>query len=144
MSATSKKTHAPNITVLKPLDVDMEKMGEMFADPVGSALCGEGHWTYECLPGKGNPSIPLETILDETLLTEVYFYQEGANDGDDWVFLAKHISGNYVYFSASCDYSGFSCQGGGEIIIDKSISELWQLGIPACIKRAIIEGIDNK
>jgi hypothetical protein len=41
-----------------------------------------------------------------------YFIQIGENDGKSWNILTK-INNNYIYFTASCDYTGFDCRGGG-------------------------------
>ena len=126
------------------INVSAAEMHEKFGYPISAALCGEGEWRFGTVIGKSKPSIALRTILDLSRLTEVYFLQEGENDEEQWIFLAKHKSGNYVYFSASCDYTGFDCQGGGEIIIDTNIKDLWQLGITTSHREIIVESLGLK
>ena len=42
---------------------------------------------------------------------EIYYLQEGQSDGDPWYIYAK-VGEYYIHFEASCDYTGFHCQGG--------------------------------
>lgn len=137
----SKKINVPPFKVIKPSDVCMS---EMFDYPISACLDDSSCWSFEGLPGKSKPSIAIRTILDLARITEIYFYQEGENDERAWIFLAKHKSGYYVYFCASCDYTGFDCQGGGEIIIDKSLSDLWRLGVPTSMRETIVESLGFK
>lgn len=58
---------------------------------------------------------------------KIYYYQEGENDDNSWIIIGK--SDNYFYFNASCDYTGFHCQGGGEFCYDKDWSVLWNMYI---------------
>jgi hypothetical protein len=44
-------------------------------------------------------------------ITDVYWIHEGENDGDAWECLCKLENGLYAYYRASCDYTGFDCQG---------------------------------
>ena len=39
---------------------------------------------------------------------------EGENDGADWQLVVELKSGKFAWLSASCDYSGWDCQAGGE------------------------------
>jgi len=48
-------------------------------------------------------------------VVQVYYVVPGENDGANWTFLIKHKNGNFVFFDAGCDYTGFDCQGGGGI-----------------------------
>lgn len=47
------------------------------------------------------------------LITEVYACDDGANDGPNWIAVAKMVDGQYVYITAGCDYTGWDCIAGG-------------------------------
>lgn len=40
-----------------------------------------------------------------------YWIFGGAHDDESWRFLARLKNGIYVFYTASCDYTGFDCQG---------------------------------
>ena len=50
--------------------------------------------------------------------------QKGINDEKPWLLLCRLTNGKYAYFSASCDYTGFSCQGGMSLYIADTIEVL--------------------
>lgn len=50
--------------------------------------------------------------------------QKGINDEKPWLLLCRLTNGKYAYFSASCDYTGFSCQGGMSLYISDTIEVL--------------------
>ncbi len=52
-------------------------------------------------------------------ITEVYWIQNGKNDGDEWECLCKLENGLYAYYRASCDYTGFDCQGGMDLQVTR-------------------------
>ena len=58
-------------------------------------------------------------------IAEVYWIQEGYNDGDDWKCLCKLTNAYYVYYTASCDYTGFDCQGDMRLQITKNPVKLF-------------------
>jgi hypothetical protein len=43
-------------------------------------------------------------------IESVISYDEGQNDGDNWIFIIKTYDGRYVFMSAGADYTGFGCQ----------------------------------
>lgn len=68
-------------------------------------------------------------------ITEYYWIHEGENDEEPWMCLCKLSNeqgsegDRYVFYSASCDYTGFDCQGGMEMVISKDINKLFNSGM---------------
>ncbi len=62
-------------------------------------------------------------------ITQYYLIHEGENDEDDWMCLCKLTNGYYVFYTASCDYTGFDCQGGMEMIISRDLKRLFYEGL---------------
>jgi len=44
-------------------------------------------------------------------IREHLWIEEGENDGRPWKALGRLENGNYFFYTASCDYTGFDCQG---------------------------------
>ena len=55
---------------------------------------------------------------------KIYYYQEGENEFQEWIIIFKS-NDKYVYFKASCDYTGFDCQGGGDISFSTNKNKFW-------------------
>jgi len=83
--------------------------------PFASCQCGDGSWSSIAV-GK-TEKLSLDDLFSvETLRSsKVFFHQYGCNDEDAWIFIIKRPDNIYVYFTASCDYTGFDCRGGGDI-----------------------------
>ncbi len=62
-------------------------------------------------------------------IIEFYWIHEGENDEDAWECLCKLDNGNYAFYTASCDYTGFDCQGGMRLIISKNAERLFYDGL---------------
>jgi len=75
------------------------------------------------------PSIDPKQLLNMANWNKVYYYQEGENDSDEWVIVCKTKDDIYIYFRASCDYTGFDCQGGGMVSFSKNKNNFWNLGL---------------
>lgn len=69
----------------------------------------------------GGPNINA-VIGDESVITEpftredvaeIIAYDEGINDGPDWIIFGKLNDGRYFFLEAGCDYTGWDCQAGG-------------------------------
>lgn len=66
-------------------------------------------------------------------ITEYYWIHEGKNDEEAWqlfckIKLPEIVNGcneAYAYYSASCDYTGFDCQGGMDLIVSLSAKNLF-------------------
>jgi hypothetical protein len=62
-------------------------------------------------------------------IIEYYWIHEGENDEEPWICLCKLDNGVYAFYSASCDYTGFDCQGGMELVISKNLDKLFNEGM---------------
>ena len=57
-------------------------------------------------------------------IVEYYWVHEGMNDEEPWYCLAKLDNGAFIFYTASCDYTGFDCQGGMGLTIASSLEKL--------------------
>lgn len=55
-------------------------------------------------------------------IQEHFWIRAGENDGDDWISCGKLTNGSYFLYCGGCDYTGFDCQGGMKLWVNKS----WQ------------------
>lgn len=118
MKANNKYVPVNN---LKPFNAEID--WENFLYPINSCLKNVGKWTIKA---HGTVrKIMKKDLLDVSKLAKVYFAQEGENDEESWIFIAHHSDGIYVYFTASCDYTGFDCQGGGEVYYSTNLETFW-------------------
>lgn len=62
-------------------------------------------------------------------IVEFYWLHEGHHDEDAWECLCKLDNGNYAYYTAWCDYTGFDCQGGMKLIVSKDLKRLFYEGL---------------
>ena len=62
-------------------------------------------------------------------IVEFYWLHEGHNDEDAWECLCKLDNGNFAYYTAWCDYTGFDCQGGMKMIVSKDLNRLFYEGL---------------
>lgn len=53
-------------------------------------------------------------------------YTLGEHDGASWILIDQLQSGLYFHFEASCDFTGFDCQGGGNIHLESSLEKLYK------------------
>ena len=71
------------------------------------------------------PSIEPLKLLNIDTWDKIYFYQEGEQDQKDWIIACKNKDGIYIYFRASSDYTGFDCQGLGDISYSANKQTFW-------------------
>ena len=57
-------------------------------------------------------------------IKEYFWVQEGENDGDEWLALGELENGAYFYFTGSCDYTGFDCQGDMRLWVSNSYKNI--------------------
>jgi hypothetical protein len=62
-------------------------------------------------------------------ITKFYWIHEGTNDDEAWMCMCKLSNECYVFYTASCDYTGFDCQGGMNMIISKNLYSLFYEGM---------------
>lgn len=53
-------------------------------------------------------------------IAEYLWTEEGRNDFDEWLCFARLTNGNYVLYTASCDYTGFDCSGDMRLIVSRT------------------------
>lgn len=122
---------------------------ENFEYPIQSCLEGVGNWRVEEVlePTKTLTRcaiIPeLTELLNYDLFEKVIFAQEGENDGDSWIIVALHQNGYYILFDASCDYTGFDCQGGGLVLYTKSASDMYEFGFDQWMRDLVPEFLEH-
>ena len=68
--------------------------------------------------------IPPHKLLNIDSWDKIYYYQEGENEFQEWIIIFKN-NNKYVYFKASCDYTGFDCQGGGDVSFSNNKTKFW-------------------
>lgn len=78
-------------------------------------------------------SIPGETPLSPgtfpSNITEYYWIHEGINDEEEWYCLCRLNNGFYIFYTASCDYTGFDCQGNMRMYISANAIRLFYHGL---------------
>ncbi len=62
-------------------------------------------------------------------LQEIFYFQTGQCDGDNWYVLGQFSNGVYFYINAWCDYTGFDCQSGIRVHCSKDLNLLKKMGI---------------
>jgi hypothetical protein len=55
-------------------------------------------------------------------IREHFWIREGEKEGDSWISCGELENGAYFFYTASCDYTGFDCQGGMNLWVSSS----WQ------------------
>ena len=101
-----------------------------FSYPFASYRNKYGVWTMNAVGHTEKLSFDDLFNLDILRSSEVYFHQVGEYDEEAWVFIIKRPDNIYVYFTASCDYTGFDCRGGGDIFY---IKDDWPLFWNKCL-----------
>jgi hypothetical protein len=76
-------------------------------------------------------------------IAETYWIHEGSNDDEAWKCLCKLTNGFYAYYEASCDYTGFDCQGGMELHLTKDNKKLYEYLVTTHIIDAILKEKNN-
>jgi hypothetical protein len=62
-------------------------------------------------------------------ITEFYWIHEGARDEEAWTCLCRLDTGEYVFYLAHCDYTGFDCQGEMVMFIARTRELLFYQGL---------------
>lgn len=63
------------------------------------------------------------------VISKVFAYDEGYNDGDRWEMVGVFKNGIYFYFEAYCDNTGFDCRGEAWVTVAKTYTALYDRGI---------------
>ncbi len=108
-----------------------------FEYPLRAYFAEEGEWNYGGLINKQVDPVDAKELLDVTKFDKVFYFREGNNDDISWIFLIQHNNGYYVFFQAMCDYTGFDCQGCGEILYDKDPKDMWEMALTDALRMLI-------
>lgn len=128
---------------LEPVDFDAIDWSE-FDYPIHAFHLSYGAWTMQPVPGEPEPDAATrDQLLDYEQFDVAYFARVGENDGEHWTFLVRHTNGYYVYFDASCDYTGFDCQGGGSIVYSRDSQQMWALGLTQEMRLELLVGSES-
>lgn len=72
-------------------------------------------------------------------IKEHFWIRPGENDGDSWYSCGQLTNGNYFFYSASCDYTGFDCQGGMNLWVSSSWETLVHHGMGSTLYRLYLQ-----
>ena len=62
-------------------------------------------------------------------IQEHFWIRLGENDGDSWMSVGVLTNGNYFFYTGSCDYTGFDCQGGMCLWVSSSWKNIIEHGM---------------
>lgn len=62
-------------------------------------------------------------------IIEYIWIHEGENNEESWETLCRLDDGNFAYYIANCDYTGFDCQGNMSLYISHDLHILYDLGM---------------
>jgi len=65
-------------------------------------------------------------------MDRIYDFNEGSNDDAPWTIVGRMEVNDttvFIYWHASCDYSGFDCRGGMKFYIARDLQTLVDLGM---------------
>lgn len=57
-------------------------------------------------------------------IVEYLWVREGENDEEEWKAYGVLSNGNYFFYKASCDYTGFDCQGWMHLWVSSSTNHI--------------------
>lgn len=98
-----------------------------FTYPIDAYHHVDGDWDFGPTLNEASAGVDaVKTMLDPLHFQKVYHvdYKEG-----EWTFLVYNTNGYYVYFNASCDTTGFDCQGGGTVCYAQSWKNMYAFGL---------------
>ncbi|WP_257293731.1 hypothetical protein [Endozoicomonas sp. YOMI1] len=107
---TSTSSH-PKSSSKQPMEIANEEWKGDYA--YSSYLSEIGEWETRGCPQPGMHEYQTE-CRD---IARVFSYQEGENETDSWIMSGELEDCSVFYFEGECDFTGFDCRGGGEMII---------------------------
>lgn len=72
-------------------------------------------------------------------IQQYFWIQPGENDGDAWHALGQLTNKAFFYYTASCDYTGFDCQGDMRLWVSKSWDNIINHAMDPRVKKLYIE-----
>lgn len=105
--------------LMTPKEIDCKNWMLNYA--YSSYLSDLGSWETRGTPQHGMTEYSTE-CRD---ISKVFSYQEGKNEEEDWIIFGELKDGSVFKFSGGCNYTGFDCQGEGEMIVAPSWENLF-------------------
>lgn len=102
--------HSQNAS-MHPLEINPEVWMNNYA--YDAFISNTGDWEIRGCPQPG--MYEYKTECRE--IARVFSYQEGENEGNDWIMCGELKDDSVFFFMARCDLTGFDCQGGGVMTI---------------------------
>lgn len=62
-------------------------------------------------------------------VSEIFFLEEGENDGPEWIGVFKLKDGRFAAIRAGCDYTGWDCQASGSADVAANYEDLIRYGL---------------
>ena len=101
----------PKSSSMHPLEIAKDEWMDNYA--YTSFLRNEGDWEARGCPQPGMHEYKTECRE----IARVFSYQEGENEEESWIMFGELVDGSVFHFTGGCNYTGFDCQGGGEMVI---------------------------
>lgn len=113
-----------NTTIRHQKNVNPSNMNEPF-------FYIDGHYPLDTIYHQiiGRPNTRREMGDFPNNIKKWFWAHEGENDAESWRCLVQLENGYYAYYEAYCDYTGFDCQGGMDLFIDKKYDVLINLAM---------------
>ncbi len=77
-------------------------------------------------------------------IREHFWIRGGEHDGDSWISCGELDNGNYFFYTASCDYTGFDCQGGMNLWVSSSWKNIIDHAMPEGHYKLYLEQTEDK
>jgi hypothetical protein len=97
----------------------VEDLKILFKIPLEAYLSNEGQWTFKC------NGLLKSDALDFTKIKLVCHYKTEKNDDRNWILIGKRTDARFIIFKASSCYTGFDCDGIGEVNISSKWKHFW-------------------
>lgn len=68
-------------------------------------------------------------------------YDDGENDGAEWIGFFKLKDGRFAFVSAGCDYTGWGCQEGGHSFVGPDEETMMRLALGDLDRDRIIKNL---
>jgi len=87
-------------------------------------------FVYAVQPEPAPPGALVDTspVLREEV-AEITHLEEGENDGPSWIIYGRLNGGRWFSLEASCDYTGWDCQAGGDAAVALSREDIERYGL---------------
>jgi hypothetical protein len=62
--------------------------------------------------------------IDKSEIKEILYFDEGYNEGPNWIAAFKLTKKRYLMIRAGCDYTGWDCRASGDSELANSLKDL--------------------